>query len=105
MRGRAEQIAETAKCERTDGVAIITGQQIAIAILIREDVEMVLPEINHYFVQLPFAVDGAQKFGALQVSYNHLWILRRRGWLGCGGTRLLRITRHGCGRLLSLLSF
>ena len=79
MRRGAEQVAETAQGEGTNRFAIECSQQVSIVIFIGKDAEMVLPKIDHHFKQLLFAVNGAQQLRTLQLSHNHLRVLRRRG--------------------------
>ncbi len=57
---------------RTNRVAIVGNQQPAIGALAGKDVEMVGPEINHHFLQLPLAVNRAQNSRRLQLSGHSL---------------------------------
>ena len=98
MRGRAQQVAESSEREGANCVAIKARQQVTIRILVGENAKVVLPEINHHFVQLTFAVNGAQQCGALQFGNNHLRILWWRRWLrrrrfGLRSVGLLRVRR------------
>ena len=105
MRGGAEQIAEATHRKRSNGLAIETGEQKSIVIFVRKDAEMVLPKIDHRFIELPVAVDCAQEFRALQLGDDHLRILRwgrglrscRTGLLSCHGIGTLHAVRihHG----------
>ena len=74
-RGGAEQIAKRSHRMGTDRVALVTGHQCPIQPFSGKNVEMVEPEINHHFFQLPGAVDGAQQS-------------QRRGLLGHARDRL-----------------
>ena len=78
MRGCAQQIAEPAHNEGTNGFAIETGEQVTIVILVCEDAEMVLPKINHQLVKLSFAIHSSQDLRPLQVRDHHIGILRWR---------------------------
>ena len=60
LRGGAEQVAELAEHVRPDRVALVLGEQEAVAALARVDVEVVEPEVGQHFLELPLAVDRAQ---------------------------------------------
>src|SRR5205814_2211304 len=74
------QISKARQRKRANRFAIVSGEQIAVIILVRKDAEMVLPKINHQLVKLLFAVNRAQEFRALQFSHDHLWIFWRGSW-------------------------
>src|SRR5262245_37053157 len=90
MRSRAEQIAKATHGERSNRFAIKGREQESIVVFIGKDAEMVLPEIDHYLVELSLAVNSAQEFCALQLTHDHLRIFRR--W-----SRLGRLWQRHCG--------
>ena len=53
LRRRAEQVAELAEHVRSDDVALVLGQHEAVGALARVDVEVVEPEVDEHFLQLP----------------------------------------------------
>ena len=57
---RAEQIAKASEGRWPNHITIELSQHKPIRILICEDTEMILPEVDHHFVQLPLAVNRAQ---------------------------------------------
>src|SRR5690349_7138936 len=65
LRRRFEQIGELRQRVGTNRVAIVRSQQPAIGALVSEDVEVVGPEVDHYFLKLSFAVNRAQDSGRL----------------------------------------
>src|SRR5207248_7079366 len=63
---------------RTNYVTLITGQQITVGAFTNEYIEVVEPEIGHYFLQLTLAVDSSQQLGLHQfVNHNLLRIIQR----------------------------
>jgi hypothetical protein len=65
---RTEQFAERAHGVRTDRLRVVLRDEIARAILAREDVEVILPEVDHHFVQLTFGDDGARHAAARDLT-------------------------------------
>ena len=106
---------------RTDRIALVAGQQIAVGALVDEHVEVVEPEVGHHFVELPFAVDRAQQLGLRQLLDHHLlgilerhhrfFLLRAHslqqrvclGACGRGGERLPVFGRHFQNRFHALV--
>ena len=60
VRGRAEQIAEAAEHMRADDVLLVVGQVLTHLTLSDEHVEVVEPEIDEDFLQLPLGHRGAE---------------------------------------------
>src|SRR5262249_14749958 len=58
MPRRCEQhVLEVSKNVRTDGIALITGQQQATGSLAIEHIEMVHPEVNQHFLELTVRIN------------------------------------------------
>ena len=100
LRGRLEQIAETAEHVRPDRVALVLGQHEPDLALARVDVEVVEPEVGQDFLQLPLAVDGAQQLLRAELDHGAVGLLlhgirhpRRLGLrLGLVGCRSLPLS-------------
>jgi len=62
----------------TNHVALIAGKQETVGSLVDEHIEMVEPEIGHYFVELPLAVNRSQQLGLRQlIDHDLLGIVER----------------------------
>ena len=71
LRGRDQQVFEFAESMGADDVAFISRDQVLVGVLIEVHVEMIEPEIGHHLLQLPFAIESAQKLSLLQfVDHN-----------------------------------
>ena len=70
LRGRLEQIAELAEHVRANRVALVFGEQKPGGALARVDVEVVEPEIDEHFLELPLAVDRAQQLLLGQLDHD-----------------------------------
>ena len=79
LRGGFEHVAEVTEHIRPDGFAFVLAQVIARRALAGEHVEVVEPEVDQHFLQLPLAVEGAQQLGLLDVG-DHLPRLRSLGF-------------------------
>ena len=66
------KIFKLAQSVRTNHVALVAGDQVAVGAFADEHVEVVEPEIGHHFLQLAVAVDGAQQFAFDQFFGDHL---------------------------------
>ena len=60
FRRRLEQIAKLSEHVRPDRFALVLREQKTIGPFPRVDVEVVEPEVGEHFLQLPFAVHGAE---------------------------------------------
>src|SRR5262249_54096303 len=58
----------------TNRVAIISRQQPAIGALVGKHVEVVGPKVDHHFLELAFAVNGAKNSRRLQFGGDALWL-------------------------------
>src|SRR5262245_21375095 len=67
-----QQILEFPEDMRANRVCFVAGRQPAVGILSPKDVEMVEPEIRHYFMQLAFAVNGADNLLRLKLQEDLL---------------------------------
>ena len=68
----SQQIAEFPHGVRADRVAFIFGDEPAVGALGGENVEVVVPEIHHHFLQLALAVNGARHLGHGKLGDNAL---------------------------------
>ncbi len=68
----SEQIAELPHGIRTDRVAFILGDEPAVGALRGINIEVVVPKIHHYFLELALAVNGARHFGHGKLGDNAL---------------------------------
>ncbi len=57
---RAKQVAEAAPDMRPDRLALVIGDEARGAPLAGEDVEVVEPEVDEHFLELPLAIDRAR---------------------------------------------
>ena len=57
LRRRLQEVSEVAERVRAYHVAVVRGQEPAIRALLRVDVEVVRPEVDHHLLQLPLAVN------------------------------------------------
>ena len=60
LRRADEQVLEIAESVLAKHIAFITRDIPADGRLAGKYVEMILPEIDHHFLQLPFGINGAQ---------------------------------------------
>ena len=63
--GRFQQIREFAHRVWANRVAIVRSQQPAIRAFAGEHIEVVGPEIDHHFLQLPLAINSSQNSRSL----------------------------------------
>src|SRR5215470_10554608 len=66
-----QQIFELAKRMRTNHIALISRQHVAVSAFIDENVEVIQPEIGHDFIKLPLAVDRAQQLRLRELGLNY----------------------------------
>ena len=59
----SNRFVELAEHMRANRIALIAGEQITVRAFVHVNVEMVEPEIDQQFLQLMFAINGAQNFG------------------------------------------
>ena len=90
----AQQRAELAHRVRANRVLFKLRQVIPGAILSGEQVEMILPEVDHDFIQLTFARNGSCNFRAGEFSHDAIRLLRGRSDLERIGRR--KITPDRC---------
>ena len=64
LRDRAEQVAELAERVRANHVAIVLGEEQARLPFAGEHTEVILPEVDHHFVELTLARHGARELDA-----------------------------------------
>ncbi len=72
FRRRDQQVLELAHCIWADHVHLVVGSQISIGVLRPKDVEVVEPEVGHYFLKLALAVDRAHKLLTLEFLQQEL---------------------------------
>ena len=87
FRGRNQQVFKFAQSVRTDGVALVAGQQITVGAFVDKHIEVVDPEVSHHFIELALTIDRAHQLGLHQfIDDNLLRILERqnRFFLFCG---------------------
>ena len=58
-----QQVFEFAQRMRADHITLVGGEHIAVRAFADEYVEVVKPEVRHYFVELALAVDVTQQLG------------------------------------------
>ena len=63
-----KQVAEFAQRVRTNDVAIVLGEEETRLSLAGEDAEVILPEVDHHFVELPLARHGARELRRLHLA-------------------------------------
>ena len=81
----AEQIAELAHRMRANHVAVVLREIESRLSLARENAEVILPEIDHHFIELPLARHGPRQLHRLQLPDDLLRLSR-----GAGELRILR---------------
>src|SRR5262249_52100679 len=57
-----QKVLELAQRVRADHVTLVSGDHVAVRTFADENIEVVVPEVSHHFVELALAVDGAQQF-------------------------------------------
>src|SRR5213079_1122141 len=67
VRSRAEKIAETSQRVGADRLGLVGADPQPVERLVREDIKMVVPEIDHDLLQLARAVEGAPDAGGLRL--------------------------------------
>ena len=78
VRGRAEKIAETSQRVGADRLGLVGADPQPVERLVREDIEMVVPEIDHDLLQLARAVEGAPDAGGLRLFEDQPGMLAPR---------------------------
>ena len=81
LRHRAEQVAELPERARTNHVAIVLREISTRLALAGEDAEVVLPEVDHHFVELALRRDRARERRRLHLPDELLRFARRLGEL------------------------
>jgi len=56
-----QQVLEFAQSVSAYHIALISGDHVTIGPFADKDVEVVVPEVGHHFIQLAFTVDVAQQ--------------------------------------------
>ncbi len=68
----------------SDHIPIVRGDEPQIGPLVREDIEVIEPEVLHHFLELSFAVESAEKLRLGQLHQNGGWPVhppaRGGGW-------------------------
>ncbi len=78
LRCRHQQVLKLTHGVRTDHVALVAGEQVAVGSFPNEHIEVIEPEIGHHFFQLAVAVNGTQQFALHQFAgYDLLRIVER----------------------------
>ena len=72
LRRGFEQIAEFPHRMRANRVALVRSDQPAVGALGGKDIEVVVPEVHHHFVELALAVNGARHLGHGKFGDNPL---------------------------------
>ena len=94
LRRSTQQIAEAAQHMRTDRVALVRREVHPRDAPVGKDVEVVEPEIDQYFLQLPLAVDGPQQLLGNQFLEEDLLLPKSRPTFGRSFTRRLGARRR-----------
>jgi hypothetical protein len=89
VRHRAKQVPEFPECVRANDVAIVLGEIQACLPFAGEHAEVILPEVDHNLVELPFARDGARELRGLDLADHLLIALRGLCQLRIPGEHLL----------------
>ena len=89
---------------RPDGVALVRGEVDPREALVGEDVEVVEPEIDEHFLQLPLAVDGAQQLSARPVPVAAPAGAEQAGPISAGRSRGASMSGSGIGLASPLLA-
>src|SRR5207245_5676650 len=69
---RSYQILEFPESVRLNCVAFIGSEVVAVLALVRENVEVVKPEIVHHLLELPLTVNRTRNLGHAQLSHHAL---------------------------------
>jgi hypothetical protein len=105
VRRRAQQIAEASEYMRPDGVALVLGQVEPCHTFTGKHVEVVEPEVDQDFLELPFAVGGAENFLLRQLCEHRTLGTLSIHLLGRAHLAARRIIRRTRGVGSTLLPF
>jgi len=88
-----QQVFKPAQDVRADHVALVRRDHVTVGAFVDENVEVVVPEIGHHFVELALAVEGAQQLCLRELAAHH------RLRVHDGFDRLLLLRSHALDEL------
>jgi hypothetical protein len=75
LRGRAEKLAKRPQGVLANDVAVVGGQELLAEGLADRDMEVIMPELDHHFFELPSRVDGANEGVTRELCFD---LIRRQ---------------------------